>query len=274
MFTLTLNKKEIHFKSPVVMGILNITPDSFYSESRKQSINEALFTTEKMLKDGATFIDIGGQSTRPNSELISVTDELKRVLPIIEALSKKFPEINISIDTFYSKVARESVYLGATIVNDISGGNIDNKMFETVAELRVPYICMHSKGTPQTMQQYANYTNVTSEVSEFFSDKIITATELGIKDFIVDIGFGFAKNTTHNFELLKNLSSFKQLAKPILVGVSRKSSIYKSLNITPQEALNGTTVLNTIAIQNGASILRVHDVKEAVEVIKLCELLQ
>lgn len=274
MFTLTLNKKETHFTKPIVMGILNVTPDSFYTESRKQSTDEALHTAEKMLNEGATFIDIGGQSTRPDSKLITVEEELSRVLPIIEALHKKLPELNISIDTFYSKVASESVYAGASLVNDISGGNIDKGMFETVAKLGAPYVCMHIKGTPQTMQQYANYNNVSTEVYNYFTDKIIAADEAGIRDFIVDVGFGFAKNTAHNFELLKNLSYFKQLKKPLLVGISRKSSIYKSLNITAKEALNGTTVLNTIAIQNGAAILRVHDIKEAIEVIKLCELLR
>jgi dihydropteroate synthase len=270
MFTLNLTNKEILFKNPAVMGILNITPDSFYNKSRSKTIDEALCNAEKMIKDGATFIDIGGQSTRPSSELITVETELIRVLPVVEAIHQRFPETYISIDTFNSKVAYESVNAGACIINDISGGTIDIDMFETVAKLQVPYICMHMRGTPQTMQSQTNYDNVVSEVYEYFISKIDIANNLSIKDFIVDIGFGFAKTTEQNFELLKNLPYFKSLVKPLLIGLSRKSSIYKTLGITAVEALNGTTVLNTIAIQNGAAILRVHDVKEAVEVIELC----
>ncbi|MCX6209443.1 MAG: dihydropteroate synthase [Bacteroidetes bacterium] len=270
MFTLNLTNKEILFKKPAVMGILNITPDSFYNKSRSKTIDEALCNAEKMIKDGATFIDIGGQSTRPSSELITVETELVRVLPVVEAIHQRFPETYISIDTFYSKVAYESVNAGACIINDISGGTIDIDMFETVAQLKVPYVCMHIKGTPQTMQNQTNYDNVVSEVYEYFISKIDIANNLSIKDFIVDIGFGFAKTTEQNFELLKNLPYFKSLDKPLLIGLSRKSSIYKTLGIKAVEALNGTTVLNTIAIQNGAAILRVHDVKEAVEVIELC----
>ncbi|CAF5157392.1 unnamed protein product [Rotaria sp. Silwood1] len=225
---------------------------------------------KKMIKNGATFIDIGGQSTRPLSELITIENELTRVLPVVEAIHQQFPETYISIDTFYSKVAYESVNAGASIINDISGGSIDEKMFSTTAQLKVPYVCMHIKGTPQTMRSQTSYNNVVNEVYEYFVDKICTAEKLSIKDFIIDIGFGFAKTTEQNFELLKNLSYFKSLDKPLLIGLSRKSSIYKTLGITADEALNGTTVLNTIAIQNGAAILRVHDVKEAIEVIELC----
>ena len=270
MFTLTLNKKEILFKQPVVMGILNATPDSFFAASRTQNSDAALFAAEKMIVEGATFIDIGGQSTRPQSELIAVEEELNRVLPIIETIHKYFPETYISIDTYNAIVAKKAVEMGASLVNDIGGGSLDEKMFETIAQLDVPYICMHIKGTPQTMNEHTNYNNVVNEVYDYFVNKIDTADKLGIKNFIVDIGFGFAKTTAQNFELIKNLQFFKSLQKPLLIGVSRKSSIYKTLNITPQEALNGTTVLNTIALQNGAAILRVHDVKEAVEVVKLC----
>lgn len=270
MFTLTLNKKEIHFAKPVVMGILNATPDSFFEASRTQNIDAALFAAEKVINEGATFIDIGGQSTRPQSELVEVKEELNRVLPIIEAIHQHFPETYISIDTYNAIVAKNAVEVGASLVNDIGGGNLDEKMFETVAQLDVPYICMHIKGTPQTMNEHTNYGNVVNEVYDYFIDKIYLADKLGINNFIADIGFGFAKTTAQNFELLKNLQFFKSLDKPLLIGVSRKSSIYKTLNITPQEALNGTTVLNTIALQNGAAILRVHDVKEAVEVVKLC----
>ncbi len=271
MFTLHFKGKEISILSPVVMGILNATPDSFYNESRKQSIDEALSLTEKMLNDGATFIDIGGQSTRPNSNIISVDEELKRVIPTIEAISKKFPEANISIDTYNAVVAEQAVEAGAMMVNDIGGGTLDEKMFETVAALGVPYICMHIKGTPQTMQQQTNYTNVIDEVKDFFAEKIQQAEQVGIKQIILDIGFGFAKTIEQNFELVKHFNQFTSLQKPLLLGVSRKSSIYKTLGITAQEALNGTTVLNTISVLNGANILRVHDVKEAMEVIKLAQ---
>ena len=271
MFNLHFKGKELEITTPIVMGILNATPDSFYSESRKQQISDAMFLTEKMLKDGATFIDIGGQSTRPNSELLSADEELKRVLPIIEAVALNFPEANISIDTFNAIVAKKSVQAGAIMVNDIGGGNLDTMMFETVAGLDVPYICMHIKGTPQTMQQHTEYDNVTEDVKRYFIERIITAEKFGVNQIILDIGFGFAKTFEHNFELIKQLSQFKILKKPLLLGVSRKSSIYKTLGITAEEALNGTTVLNTIGVLHGANILRVHDVKEAVEVVKLAQ---
>lgn len=254
------------------MGILNITPDSFYAQSRKQSIDEAMFATEKMLLDGATFIDVGGQSTRPKSDAIIIEEELSRVIPIIEAITLKLPEANVSIDTYNALVAKKAVEAGAIMVNDISGGAIDADMFATVASLNVPYVCMHIKGTPQTMQQYTVYNNIVQELQSYFKSKIQEAETAGIKQIILDIGFGFAKNNEQNFELLKNLQQFSQFDKPILLGVSRKSSIYKTLHITPQEALNGTTVLNTIGVLKGAKILRVHDVKEAVEVVKLCSL--
>jgi dihydropteroate synthase len=270
MFTLHYKQKEFTITKPVVMGIVNATPDSFYTESRKQSIDEALFLTEKMLYEGATFIDIGGQSTRPNSELISIDEELKRVLPMIEAIGLKFPEANISIDTFNAIVAKQSVEAGAMMVNDIGGGTLDESMFETVAALEVPYICMHIKGTLKTMQQQTNYANIVEEVKDYFIEKIETGKQIGLNQMILDIGFGFAKTVEQNFELVKRLNQFAILQKPLLLGVSRKSSIYKTLGITAQEALNGTTALNTIGILNGANILRVHDVKEAVEVIKIC----
>lgn len=253
------------------MGIVNATPDSFYAESRRQTVESALLLTEKMLNDGASFIDIGGQSTRPNSEAISVDEELSRVIPVIELIIKQFPETKISIDTFNAKVAKYAVEAGVIMVNDIGGGSLDDAMFETVAALEVPYICMHIKGTPQTMQQQTNYKNVVEEVKDYFIDKIEEGKQLGLNQMILDIGFGFAKTVEQNFELVKHLNQFTAFQKPLLLGVSRKSSIYKTLGITAQEALNGTTVLNTIGILNGANILRVHDVKEAVEAIKLCE---
>ncbi len=270
MFTLQLKNKYLNFTTPVVMGIVNVTPDSFYANSRKQSIDEALFLTEKMLVDGATFIDIGGQSTKPNSEQITVDEELKRVIPIIEAIALKFPEANVSIDTYNSIVAKNAVEAGALMVNDIGGGTLDESMFATIATLNVPYICMHLKGNPNTMQQHTNYNNIVAEVKQYFTEKIEQANQIGLQQMIIDIGFGFAKTTEQNFELIKKLSQFTVFQKPILLGVSRKSSIYKTLGITAQDALNGTTVLNTIGILKGANILRVHDVKEAVEVIKLC----
>lgn len=270
MHTLYFKGKQLTLQQPVVMGILNTTPDSFYSGSCIQQKDNALFTAEKMLREGAVFIDIGGQSTRPDSEKIQSSEELERVLPIIDAIHQNFPEANISIDTYYAVVATAAVAAGAMMVNDISGGTMDANMLQTVAQLQVPYVCMHIKGTPQTMLSHTNYNNVTDEVYNYFEERIVTAAQLGLTQIIPDIGFGFAKTAAQNFELLKNLSRFKDLQKPLLVGVSRKSSIYKTLGITPQEALNGTTVLNTIALLNGAAILRVHDVKEAVEAIQLC----
>lgn len=254
---------------PLVMGIINATPDSFYSGSRFEGADEMIQTAEKMLNDGADILDIGGQSTRPGSDQIPADEEVKRVIPAIKAIAKKFPGAFISIDTYYSGVAAAAIDSGASIVNDISGGSIDNKMIGTVAALKVPYVVMHMKGTPQTMQQNAVYENVTREVLDFFIAKTNELKQAGIVDTIIDPGFGFAKTIEQNFELLRNLSVFRMLDKPILLGVSRKSTIYKTLGKTADEALNGTTVLNTIGLMNGASILRVHDVKEAKEAITL-----
>lgn len=254
---------------PLVMGIINATPDSFFGGSRFTVVDEIVTKVGKMLSDGADLIDIGGQSTRPGSELIAPDDELKRVVPAIEAIIRKFPDAFISIDTFYSKVALAALNAGATIVNDISAGSMDKHMIETVAELKVPYILMHMKGTPQTMQQNPVYENVNREVLDFFIAKINDLRKAGILDIIIDPGFGFGKTIDHNFELLKNLPVFKMLDKPILVGISRKSTIYKTLGVSADEALNGTSVLNTIALMNGASVLRVHDVKEAKEAVAL-----
>jgi dihydropteroate synthase len=253
----------------MVMGVINITPDSFYSLSRKPDLAGALTLAEKMIAEGAAIIDIGGQSTRPWSRQISAEEELERILPVVEAIAKKFPETFISVDTFYAAVAKKAVEAGASIVNDISGGNLDAEMLPTVASLKVPFICMHIKGTPQTMQQNAVYKNVTREVLDFFIRQIENCRLAGINDVIADPGFGFGKTIAHNFKLLRDLHTFKMLDKPILAGISRKSTIYKTLGITPEQALNGTTVLQTIALLNGASILRTHDVKEAVEALKL-----
>jgi len=269
MFTLNCKGRLLVIEKPLVMGIINATPDSFFGGSRFNGVDEIVTTAENMLNDGADIIDIGGQSTRPGSELISVDEEIERIVPAIKAIANKFPNAFISIDTFYSTVAMAAVDAGATIVNDISAGSMDNKMIKTVAELKVPYVLMHMKGTPQTMQQNTTYENVTREVLDFFILKTNELKKAGIVDIIIDPGFGFAKKINQNFKLLKNLSVFKMLDKPIMLGISRKSTIYKTLEINADDALNGTTVLNTIGLMNGASILRVHDVKEAKEAVKL-----
>lgn len=256
-----------------VMGIINVTPDSFYDGGRTFGLREIVAQAETMLSAGAFFLDIGGYSSRPGAEEITVDEEIKRVIPAIEAISKNFPQALISIDTFRSEVAAAAVHSGACIVNDISGGLLDENMLSTVGKLKVPYILMHMRGTPQTMTQKTDYENVTRDVLYYFSERIAAARAQGISDIITNPSFGFAKTRQQSFQLLNDLELFKHLDTPILVGVSRKSMIYKSLEITPQEALNGTTSLNTVALLKGASILRVHDVKEAVECIKLFELL-
>ncbi len=269
MFTLNCKGRLLVIENPIVMGIINATPDSFYEGSRFMGEEKILFEAEKMLKEGADILDIGGQSTRPGSIQLSEEEELKRVIEPIELLHKNFPEAIISIDTYQSNVAVEAVNAGASIVNDISGGNMNTEMLQTVGKLNVPYICMHMQGIPQTMQKEPHYENLIKELLDFFIQKINDCKKTGIHDVIIDPGFGFGKTIKHNFELLKNLSVFKMLGKPLMVGISRKSTIYKTLGITANEALNGTTVLNTIALLNGANIIRVHDVKEAKEAIKL-----
>lgn len=269
MMTLNCKGRLLLLDEPVVMGIINVTPDSFYSGSRSASVAAAVEQADKMLAEGAAMLDIGGQSTRPGSEEIGVEEELKRVLPVIEAIGKKHTQAILSVDTFHAGVAEQAVAAGASIINDISGGTMDTAMLSTVGSLHVPYICMHIKGTPATMQQQAIYNNVTKEVLEYFIERIALCREAGIHDVIVDPGFGFAKTREHNFTLLHNLNMFKMLGVPVLAGLSRKSTIYKTLGITAEEALNGTVVLNTIALLKGANILRVHDVKEAREAIKL-----
>lgn len=268
---MTINCKGtlLDLNSPKVMGILNITPDSFYDGGMYKDEISILNQTEKMLVDGATFIDVGAYSSRPGAAEVSEEEELKRIVPVIELLIKKFPDIIISVDTFRSKVAKETISLGAAIINDISGGNLDSKMYETIAKLKVPYILMHMAGTPKTMQNNPTYEDVTKDLIYFFSEKIDQLHRLNISDIIIDVGFGFGKTIEHNFQLLRNMSVFQHLDKPILAGLSRKSMLYKTLDITAQEALNATTSANTIALLNGANILRVHDVKEAVEAITL-----
>ncbi|HEX3024153.1 MAG TPA: dihydropteroate synthase [Chitinophagaceae bacterium] len=269
MFTLNCKGRLLIIDSPIVMGIINATPDSFYSGSRKATVDAALQTAGQMLGDGATILDIGGQSTRPGSKKISVDEELQRVIPVIEAINKKFPQTFISIDTYHAAVAKHAVDAGAAIVNDISGGLMDAEMLAAVAKLKVPFVCMHIKGTPQNMQTNPVYKNVTKEIFDFFIERMEACKLAGIKDIILDPGFGFGKTIEHNFILLKELNIFKSLQKPLLLGISRKSMIYKTLNISAEEALNGTTVLNTIGLLNGANVLRVHDVKEAAETIKI-----
>ena len=269
MFTLNCKGRLLVIDKPIVMGIINATPDSFYGDSRQQNTDAVLKKAEQMLKEGATILDIGGQSTRPGSEKLTAEDELKRVIASIKAIQTNFPEAFISIDTYYSLVAKEAVAVGASIVNDVSAGSMDAEMISTVASLNVPYVLMHMQGTPQTMQQEPVYENVTKEILDFFIQKTDELKKAGIKDIVIDLGFGFGKTIQHNFELLRNLSVFKMLNSPILLGISRKSFIYKTLNISVEDSLNGTTALHSTGLLNGACILRVHDVKEAVETINL-----
>ncbi len=251
------------------MGIINATPDSFYSESRKTATDEILKTAETMISDGATFLDIGGYSSRPDAADVSEEEELNRVVAPIEAIKKRFPETIISIDTFRSGIARSAIDSGADIVNDISAGHLDQYMLDAVAEMNVPYIAMHMRGTPQTMKGLTDYEDLLLDVVKYFSSVINRCNQLGIKDVIIDPGYGFAKTAEQSFDLLNKLDHFHHLNRPVLVGVSRKSMIYRTLNLTAKESLNGTSVLNTVALLKGASILRVHDVKEACEAVKL-----
>jgi dihydropteroate synthase len=269
MFTLNCKGRLLVIEEPIVMGIINTAPDSFYSGSRVTTIDTVLKKAEQMITDGASIIDIGGQSTRPGSNRISIDEEKDRVLPFIEAISKHFPQTFISIDSFYASVAKEAIKAGASMVNDVSAGTIDEELISLVAASGVPYILMHMQGQPQTMQQNPSYKNVALEVFDFLNQKIKHLHAAGINDIIVDPGFGFGKTIEHNFELLDKLDFFLQLSKPLLVGLSRKATVYKTLGITPDEALNGTTVLHTVSLFKGVSILRVHDVKEAKQAIQL-----
>lgn len=270
---MTINCKGtlVDLTKPKVMGILNVTPDSFFDGGKYKNERDILDQAEKMLNEEAAFIDVGAYSSRPGAKHISEEEELQRMLPVVELLIKNFPEIIISIDSFRSRVVEESVNAGAAIINDISGGMMDEQMFKTVAKLQVPYIMMHMKGTPQNMQQNPQYENVVTEVISFFAEQLFKLRKLKVNDVIIDVGFGFGKTLDQNYELLKKLSLFKSLDAPILTGVSRKSMLYKLLGVTPKEALNATTVANTVALLNGTHILRVHDVKEAVEAVKIVE---
>ncbi len=254
---------------PKVMGILNVTPDSFYEGSRKSTVNEVLKSAERMISEGATFLDVGGYSSRPGSADISVQEEMNRVIPPINAIIKEFPECHISIDSFRSEVARAALDAGATMINDISGGHLDQRMLPLAGELQIPYIGMHMRGTPQTMKALTDYNDLMIELGVYFSKMRASCIEHGIHDLIIDPGFGFAKTIEQNFDLLKHLDYLSRIDCPILVGLSRKSMIFKTLGIEPKDALNGTSGLNAIALLKGASILRVHDVKEAVELTKL-----
>lgn len=269
MFTLNCKGRLLTLDKPLVMGIINCTPDSFYEGSRRENTEQALFTAGKMLKQGAAILDIGGQSTRPGSEKLGAAEEQDRVLPVIAAIKERFPDAVLSIDTYYAAVATAAVEAGAAIINDISGGEMDPEMIPLAASLQIPFIAMHMQGTPQTMQQNPVYEDVTAEVLAFFVGKLDQCRRAGIRDLIIDPGFGFGKTTAHNFELLRNLDQLQVLNCPLLAGLSRKSMIWKTLNTAPAEALNGTTVLNTIALQKGAHILRVHDVREAREAVEL-----
>ena len=273
MFTLNCRGRLLVIDKPLVMGIINVTPDSFYTNSRVSG-DQILKRTEQMLIEGADIIDIGGQSTRPGSKKISKEEELMRVIEPVRLIHKNFPETIISIDTFYADVARKSVEAGASIINDISAGKMDDAMIPTVASLKAPYVLMHMKGTPENMQHEPIYEDVTKEVLDFFIHEIKKLQQAGIQDIIIDPGFGFGKTINHNFELLRNLPVFKITDRPLMIGLSRKSTIYKTLGITAEESLNGTTVLNTIGLMNGCHILRVHDVNEAKEAVKLVEMLK
>lgn len=251
------------------MGVLNLTPDSFYDGGLYKNTTAVLNKVGLMLQEGAAIIDIGAYSSRPNAQHISLKEEQKRLLPTLKSIVKEYPKVSISIDTFRSEIAKNSIQEGAHIINDISGGNMDANMFKTIAELNVPYILMHMQGVPQTMQNAPNYRDVASEVQLFFYNKLKELEKIGIQDVILDVGFGFGKSLEQNYQLLHHLHDFKELKKPLLVGLSRKSMLYKTLGTTPNEALNATTIAHTIALLNGANILRVHDVKEAVEVLTI-----
>ena len=272
--TLNCNGQLIDLNSPKVMGILNVTPDSFYDGGRFKDEKSILTQVEKLLKEGAHFIDIGAYSSRPGADFVSEAEELNRLIPIVTSVVDRFPECVVSIDSFRSQVVKTAIDAGAAIVNDISGGQLDPLMFETVGALGVPYIMMHMRGTPQTMQQMTDYPDVIKAVYTYFSERIQLAKKHQIKDIILDLGFGFSKTKAQNFELLAMLDYYTNLHRPILAGVSRKSMIYKTLNTTADLALNGTTALHMVALQKGAKLLRVHDVKEAIECIQLHKALQ
>lgn len=271
---ISIGSEEIDFTIPIVMGIVNVTPDSFYDGGKMTDEKVLLASVEKMVNDGVSILDIGGVSTKPGALQVSTKTELERLLPAVVAIRKNFPAIPISIDTFRSWVAVRIIdEIGPVMVNDVSGGSLDSNMFETIGKLKVPYVLSHIQGTPATMQDDPHYEDVIKEISTYFSEKVKRLTKLGVEDIIIDPGFGFGKNLDHNYELLNRLDSFKVFQLPVMVGLSRKSMIWKALEISPEASLNGTTVANTLAIMGGADILRVHDVQEAVDVVKIfCEI--
>jgi len=269
MFTLNCKGRLLTIDQPIVMGIINTTPDSFYEGSRKNNLDAALQQAEKMISEGARILDIGAQSTRPGSDTVGPEEEICRLHAITEAIAKRFPDTIISVDTYYSQVASAAADMGASIINDISGGHFDPNMLATVASLKMPYVCMHVQGDATTMHHVPVYNNVVTDVMDYFIQRMEQCNKAGIADMILDPGFGFSKTAEQSFQLIRSTSSFVALGKPLLIGVSRKSTIYKTLGITAQEALNGSTVLHTTSLLAGAHILRVHDVKEAMEAIRL-----
>lgn len=270
--TINIKGSLLDLGAPVVMGILNVTPDSFYKGSRIQSEEHVIARVRQILDEGGTIVDVGAQSTNPKSEFLSAETEIGRLKPTLSLINKYFPDLIISIDTFYADVAKFAVEEhGVAIINDVSGGSIDNNMFQTVAGLNVPYILMHMRGTPQTMQKLTSYDNFIQDIFYYFSEKVAKLNQLGVNDIIIDPGFGFSKTIEQNYELMAALRGFSIFDLPLLVGISRKGMIYRLLNITSDESLNGTTILNTFALQHGANILRVHDVKEAVEAVKVVQ---
>lgn len=272
--TLNCNGTLVDLSSPKILGILNLTPDSFYDGGKHQNLTAALKQCEQMLEEGADFIDVGAYSSKPGAAEVSETEELKRLLPVLTALRKTFPTTLFSIDTFRSKVAQAALDMGAHMINDISAGNLDNKMLSTMGQYPVPYIAMHMQGKPKNMQDAPSYQDVFIEVMRFFSDKIAACTAAGINDIIIDPGFGFGKTIEHNYHLLSRFEQFQNFNVPVLAGVSRKSMIYRVLEASPKEALNGTTVLHTVALMKKAQLIRVHDVKAARECIRLLDQLQ
>jgi len=269
--TLNCRGRLLDLSAPIVMGILNVTPDSFYDGGKYGDLSTTLKHAEKMLAEGATIIDIGGMSSRPGAKEVPVNEEIKRSIPSVKAVRKEFPEAYISIDTVWAEVARQAVNAGADMVNDISSGSMDKALIPTIGKLGVPYILMHMQGKPQTMQTAPQYDNVTTDILDFFIQKTNKLRENGIHDIVIDPGFGFGKTIEHNYTILRKMKDFQVLNLPVLVGLSRKSMIYKVLDTTPDKALNGTSVLHTIALQNGAKILRAHDVREAMEVVRITQ---
>ena len=272
MKTININGTLLDFSTPRVMGIVNVTPDSFFSGSRTQGANDMVERCNQIINEGGVMIDVGAQSSSPVARFLEVKEEAERLIPALKLIRKEFPDVIISVDTFYADVAKQAVEeYGANIINDISGGQIDGRMFSVVAQLNVPYILMHMRGTPQTMQELTHYDNFIQDVLYYFSERKAKLDMLGVNDVIIDPGFGFSKTISQNYELMAYLKYFHIFEEPILVGISRKSMIYKLLGITPEESLNGTSVLNSVALLSGADILRVHDVKEAVECVKIIE---